>query len=58
MDQVIYDLVLKAISTVGFPIFVAVWLLLRTDKFIRKNTEALNDLSEVIKKMCKEEKDG
>lgn len=38
------------ISTIGFPIFVAVWLLIRTDKFLRENTKATNDLTNFLEK--------
>lgn len=30
----IYDLISKLVSSLGFPIFVAVWLLVRTDRLI------------------------
>lgn len=33
------------VSTVGFPIFVAAWLLFRTDKILR-------NLTEVVEKLC------
>ena len=37
------------IQQIGFPIFVAVWLLMRTDKFIRENTTATKDLATFLK---------
>ncbi len=36
------------ISTIGFPIFVAVWLLLRSDNIIKEMTEAVRDLTQVV----------
>ena len=31
------------ITQVGFPIFVCLWFMLRTEKVIKNNTEALRD---------------
>jgi len=33
-NPAVYDLIAKLISSLGFPIFVAVWLLVRTDKLL------------------------
>jgi hypothetical protein len=48
--------IITIIQSVGFPIFVATWLLVRTDKkeaatkdAIDKNTAVIERLSEVIK---------
>lgn len=38
------------ISSVGFPIFVSLWFMLRTEKVIQSNTEALLGIKEEIKK--------
>lgn len=40
------------IGNVGFPVFVAVWLLVRTDKATRELTKAIRDLTLVVDK-CK-----
>lgn len=37
------------ISTIGFPVFVAVYLLIRTDKIVRENTEVTKDLIVFLK---------
>lgn len=52
MDQTFIDLVIKAVSSLGFPIFVAIWLLVRTDKLLSENTKVLQDLKTVIEKLC------
>lgn len=38
------DIVAQFISSVGFPIFVAVYTLFRLEKTIKENTKAINDL--------------
>ncbi len=42
------DLGTRVISNLGFPIFVAVWMLVRTDKMIRDLSSAINRLSDVL----------
>lgn len=37
-----FDVISQMISQVGFPIFVAIFSLVKLDKNIRANTEALN----------------
>jgi len=44
----IYEKILTAISTVGFPVFVAVYLMIFMEKTIKANTKVLNHLSELI----------
>jgi len=39
--------VLNVITQVGFPVFVALWFMLRTEKVIKNNTEALLRFAEV-----------
>lgn len=46
MESEIYSL----ISSLGFPIFVSLWFMLRTEKVIAGNTQALIELREEIKK--------
>lgn len=41
------------ISTLGFPIVVCLWFMLRTEKIIMKNTEAINNLILIIKNKLK-----
>lgn len=36
------------ISNLGFPVFVAVWLLVRTDKVTRDLTAAIRELTRMI----------
>lgn len=40
--------IIDFISSVGFPIFVAVYTLFRLEKTIKENTKALYELKEVI----------
>lgn len=37
------------ITSVGFPIFVCLWFMFRTEKVIKANTEALIKLKDKIK---------
>lgn len=41
-----------AIGNLGFPIFVAVYLLVVVGKALKANTTALNQLKEVISQLC------
>jgi len=43
-----YDLI-TTISTVGFPIAMCIWFMLRTEKVIQNNTVALTKLLERLK---------
>ncbi len=42
------DIIVDIINRVGFPVFVSMWFMFRTEKIISKNTEALTALIEVI----------
>lgn len=42
------DLITRFIGNLGFPIFVAVWLLLRTDKLLRALTVSVDKLCDCI----------
>jgi hypothetical protein len=42
------DLITRFIANLGFPIFVAVWLLIRTDRLLRSLTSAINQLADAI----------
>lgn len=48
MDIAVVDIIIRIISAVGFPIFVAVWLLIRTDTLLRKLTESIDILQECM----------
>lgn len=37
------------ISSVGYPIFISLWFMFRMEKVINKNTEAINNMSSMIK---------
>ncbi len=46
MDQTVLSIIIQLVSSVGFPIAVALWLLLRTDRTIqdlRDSVEALRN---------------
>ena len=51
MDQALADLAIKLVSSLGFPIFVAIWLLLRTDKLLERNTDAIGKLTDAIERL-------
>lgn len=48
MDSASVNLITQFISTIGFPIFVAVWLLFRDTQEKEKMTAALDKLSDAI----------
>lgn len=45
--ELIYKYAASAIKDIGFPIFVALWLLLRVEPALRELTKAITDLREV-----------
>ena len=44
--------IMEVIGSVGFPIFVAVWMLWRVDKVEKRTQEILTELTLSIKKLC------
>lgn len=42
------DIMIQLINSVGFPIFVSIWFMFRTEKIIKDNTIALLKLIEAI----------
>lgn len=40
------------ISSVGFPIAVTLWFMLRTEKIITENTRALEALKDMVHNFC------
>lgn len=49
------DAITTTISTVGFPIAITMWFMLRTEKVISSNTEALNQIK-VVMNDCQEKR--
>jgi len=47
-----FEQALQVISTVGFPIFVAVWLLWKSDRTEKRTQEILIELKVSINKLC------
>jgi len=45
--ELIYKYAASGIKDIGFPIFVALWLLLRVEPALRELTKAITDLREV-----------
>jgi len=43
---------LPMIAQLGFPIVMCLWFMLRTEKIIQKNTEALDRLGDLVEKLC------
>ena len=48
--------ILNVISNYGFPIFMVLWFMFRTEKIIKSNTEATERLSDMVKTLCKRRK--
>lgn len=48
-EQTVYYILKDFISTVGFPILVALWLLIRGDKLGRDAIGAIKDLARAIR---------
>jgi hypothetical protein len=49
IEQTVLDQIVSVISSLGFPIFVAVYLLFRTDKVLREVRDAVRELVVVLK---------
>lgn len=47
---------LSLIGNYGFPIVVTLWFMLRTEKIISRNTEAINSMSDILIKLCEKKK--
>jgi hypothetical protein len=45
------DTIIQLINSVGFPIFVSVYLLFTTNKLLTENSKMLSELKEEIQKM-------
>lgn len=45
----IEETIIHMVGSLGFPIFMCVWLLMRTEKIIKANTQALQELIKKIK---------
>lgn len=48
IETTFVDLIIKLISTLGFPIFVAVWLLVRTDSLLKELKKSIDTLNDTI----------
>lgn len=48
------DEIIKFINTVGFPIFVAVWMLYKTSKDNEKMEDTINELKNAINLLASE----
>jgi hypothetical protein len=47
------ETILSILQNFGFPIAVCLWFMLRTEKIINKNTDAVNSLTLILKKRLK-----
>ena len=45
--------ILSTIQNVGFPIFVTMWFMFRTEKIIKKNTDVIESLSDRLNEYYK-----
>jgi hypothetical protein len=52
MESQIYEMIKDLIQSLGFPIFVAVWFMWRDGKRMEKLTQAINDLQNMLEKVC------
>lgn len=48
MDKPLIDLITQLIGSLGFPVFVSVWLLWRYDSLLRELTQAIKDLKHTL----------
>jgi len=55
MDPATIDIATRLIGNLGFPIFVALWLLIRTDKLLRELTTVMNDLKDLVTAVLRKE---
>ena len=46
------DQILTAIGNLGFPVFVAVYLLVFVNRTVKSNTQAINSLAKIITQLC------
>ena len=46
--------VIGIIGSLGFPIFVTLWFMWRTEKILNNNTMAMQKLITVVEKLCTE----
>ena len=50
MDGPTVDQVGRLVSSLGFPIFVALWLMLRTDSILRELRDAIRELKSSLER--------
>ena len=50
------DEYIALIAQYGFPIVMCLWFMMRTEKIITKNTEAIDKLSDVVIRLCARKK--
>jgi len=43
---------LTLIGQFGFPIFVTLWFMFRTEKIITRNTEAIEKMGDIVSRLC------
>lgn len=50
MDGNTIDLLSRLLSSLGFPVFVAVWLMVRTDTILRELRDAIRELKSSLER--------
>lgn len=40
------------IGNYGFPVFVTLWFMFRTEKIINRNTEAIDKMGDMVEQLC------
>lgn len=58
MEKEFLNQIVTVIQTVGFPVFVASWLLFRTDKRLDQNTAAMIEASKSLAQILLELQHG
>ena len=57
MESDLLDIAVQLINQVGFPIFVVLWFMYRSEKIIKANTKALTELTTLVVKLCEKMND-
>jgi hypothetical protein len=48
IDEAAYHVMKEFLYNFGFPIFVVLWFMFRTERILKENTQALNKISETL----------
>jgi hypothetical protein len=48
IDEAAFSVLKEFLYNFGFPIFVVLWFMFRTERILKENTQALNKISETL----------